>query len=41
LPSETAAWSRDVNDTQSSVEWQMKITDARCKLKSIRPNIKV
>ena len=40
LRSETSAWSTDVNTTQRGVDWQMKITDARCKLKSIYPKIK-
>ena len=35
LQSEIAAWSRDVNTTQRGVDWQMKISDARCKLKSL------
>ena len=29
----TAAWSTDVNDNQCGVDWQMKINDARCKLR--------
>jgi hypothetical protein len=40
LRDETAAWSIDVNSTQRGVDWQMKIDDARCKLKSIYPKIK-
>jgi hypothetical protein len=40
LREETAAWSIDVNSTQRGVDWQMKIDDARCKLKSIYPKIK-
>ena len=40
LRDETAAWSTDVNSTQRGVDWQMKIDDARCKLKSIYPKIK-
>jgi hypothetical protein len=36
-----AAWSNDVNKTQRGVEWQMKIDDARCKLKSVYPKIKL
>ena len=39
LRSETAAWSSDVNSTQRGVDWQMKIDDARCKLKSVYPTI--
>jgi hypothetical protein len=30
-----SAWSRDVNHTQRGVDWQMKIDDARVKLKSV------
>lgn len=40
LQSETAAWSLDVNSTQRGVDWQMKLDDARCKLKSVYPKIK-
>jgi hypothetical protein len=39
LQEEIAAWSADVNHRQSAVDWQMKIDDARCKLKSVYPNI--
>jgi hypothetical protein len=41
LREETAAWSTDVNETQRGVDWQMKIDDARCKLTSIYPKIKL
>lgn len=41
LQTETSAWCTDVNATQRGVDWQMKITDARCKLKSVYPKIKV
>jgi hypothetical protein len=41
LQTEIAAWSNDVNDTQRGVDWQMKINDARCKLKSLYPKIRV
>lgn len=41
LKEEIAAWSSDVNDTQRGVDWQMKIGDARCKLKSVYPKIKL
>jgi hypothetical protein len=41
LRKQTAAWSNDVNDTQRGVDWQMKIDDAHCKLKSIYPKIKL
>jgi hypothetical protein len=40
LQDETSAWSLDVNSTQRGVDWQMKIDDARCKLKSVYPKIK-
>jgi DDE superfamily endonuclease len=40
LRDETTAWSIDVNSSQRGVDWQMKIDDARCKLKSIYPTIK-
>jgi hypothetical protein len=41
LQEETAAWSTDVNTTQRGVDWQMKIDDARCKLTSVYPKIKL
>ena len=41
LCAETSAWSSDVNSTQRGVDWQMKIDDARCKLKSVYPKIKL
>lgn len=41
LQAETKAWSNDVNATQRGVDWQMKIDDARCKLKSVYPKIKL
>jgi hypothetical protein len=41
LRAETAAWSNDVNNTQRGVNWQMKIDDARCKLRSVYPKIKL
>lgn len=41
LQSEIAAWSIDVNAKQRGVDWQMKIRDARCKLKSLYPKIKL
>lgn len=41
LQAEIAAWSTDVNNTQRGVDWQMKIDDARCKLKSVYPQIKM
>jgi hypothetical protein len=41
LQSEIATWSDDVNNTQRGVDWQMKISDARCKLKSVYPKIRL
>ena len=41
LRDETEAWSNDVNTTQRGVDWQMKIDDARTKLKSVYPTIKL
>jgi len=41
LQSAIAAWSSDVNDTQRGVDWQLKIGDARRKLKSLYPKTKV
>ena len=41
LQGETSAWSTDVNSSQRGVDWQMKIDDARCKLKSVYPKLKV
>jgi DDE superfamily endonuclease len=41
LRAETSAWSADVNGTQRGVDWQMKIDDARCKLKSVYPKIRL
>jgi hypothetical protein len=41
LREETAAWSTDVNGTQRGVDWQMKIDEARTKLKSVYPTIKL
>jgi hypothetical protein len=41
LRTETTAWSSDVNNTQRGVDWQMKIDDARYKLTSVYPKIKL
>jgi hypothetical protein len=41
LRNEIKAWSTDVNSTQRGVDWQMKVDDARCKLKSVYPKIRV
>lgn len=40
LKEETTAWHEDVNTSQRGVDWQMKIDDARSKLKSVYPKIK-
>ena len=41
LQAETAAWSSDINNTQRGVDWQMQVEDARCKLASVYPKIKL
>jgi hypothetical protein len=41
LRAEIAAWSKDVNRSQRGVDWQMKVADARCKLKAVYPKIKL
>jgi len=41
LQQETMAWHEDVNQAQRGVEWQMKIDDARIKLISVYPKLKV
>ena len=41
LRQETAAWSCNCNQRQRGVEWHMKIEDARSKLISLYPKIKV
>ena len=41
LQDETTAWAVDVTSTQRGVDWQMKIGDARTKLKSVYPKIKL
>ena len=41
LRRETSAWCSDVNRRQKGVEWQMKIDDARTKLTSVYPKIKL
>jgi hypothetical protein len=41
LREETGAWSTDVTATQRGVDWQMKIDDARTKLKAVYPKIKL
>jgi hypothetical protein len=37
LQAEVTAWSTDVNSNQRGVDWQMKVDDARIKLKSVYP----
>ena len=39
LQKEIAAWSLDITAAQRGVDWQMKIDDARCKLKTVYPEI--
>ena len=41
LRTETSAWTSDVNHRQKGVDWQMKIADARIKLASVYPKIKL
>lgn len=41
LQSEIKAWSDKTNTKQRGIDWQMKIDDARCKLKSVYPKIKI
>jgi hypothetical protein len=41
LRDETEAWATDINFIQRGVDWQMKIDDARTKLKSVYPKIKL
>jgi hypothetical protein len=41
LRTEISAWSSSVNSKQRGVDWQMKVDDARTKLKSIYPKIKL
>ena len=41
LRAETNAWSSDVTNTQRGVDWQMQLDDARCKLASVYPKIKL
>ena len=41
LAQATTAWSIDVNSRQKGVDWQMKIADARTRLKSVYLKIMV
>ena len=40
LRKEVKAWAKKTNEKQRGVDWQMKVDDARIKLKSIYPNFK-
>lgn len=40
LQAEIKAWATDINQNQRGVDWQMKVDDARLKLKSVYPKIK-
>jgi hypothetical protein len=39
LRKETSAWHMQTNEKQRGVEWQMRVEDARIKLKSVYPKI--
>ncbi|MEZ6104498.1 MAG: IS630 family transposase [Pirellulaceae bacterium] len=39
LQRETATWAEDVSIQQRTVDWQMRLDDARCKFKSVYPKI--
>lgn len=41
LRREANAWYNDTNSLQRGVDWQMKVDDARIKLKSVYPKIKL
>jgi hypothetical protein len=41
LRNRIADWSKDANHAQRGVDWHMKINDARYKLKSVYPKIKL
>jgi hypothetical protein len=41
LQAEISAWSASVNSQQRGVDWQMKVDEARTKLKSLYPKIKL
>jgi hypothetical protein len=41
LRQQTTAWHEEINSNQRGVEWQMKIGDARNKLKSVYPKIRM
>ena len=39
LAIEIAAWSSSINAKQRGGDWQMKVDDAKCKLKFVHPKI--
>jgi hypothetical protein len=41
LQEEITAWSVNLNARQRGVDWQMTAEDARCKLKSVYPKIRL
>lgn len=41
LRTQATAWHEEINSTQRGVDWQMRIDDARVKLKSVYPKTKL
>lgn len=41
LRTQTSAWHDEINQQQRGVDWQMRIDDARVKLKNVYPQIKL
>lgn len=41
LATEVEAWSKDINSTQRGVNWQMKVDEARIKLKTVYPKTEI
>ena len=41
LREQLTAWSTHINEAQRGVDWQMKVDDARTKLKTVYPKIKL
>ena len=39
LKKETSAWATNCNEKQRGVDWQFKVEDARCKLRSLYPKV--
>jgi hypothetical protein len=39
LKKQTHAWATNSNEKQRGVDWQFKVEDARCKLRSLYPNV--